>query len=175
MKFFTQITSVENKNFSYVADVFQDTTEAIDGFPCYWFFGDMDEDKDGSPDWEIDGSGAADTSVHYNGKAINGNIIPFIVLPPKLIKAVGPKVLGCYAEGVRNGVIVPGAVGDVGPNSKLGEGSSAMIHGLGGPTTRNGNGGFDTREVFYRWWPGVPASFKIGETYYNFELQSYGA
>lgn len=132
------------------------------------FTGDLDVDVDGSPDWRRDKFGQADTSLHHEGKPINSDVVRAIVLPPELIKAVGPVVLGCQAECEFNGKIQTGVVFDVGPHSKLGEASAAMAVALGINPDPN-HGGHDKPDVIYRFYPGVPAVVD-GITY---ELQPY--
>lgn len=163
--------SQENAKYTYYANVIRDFDKNINGKPSFFWFGDADEDKDGSPDWEHDKSGQSGTRWLYQGKAINGNIIPFIVVPPQIIRVTPEIVGGCFATAEYNGKIVPCVVGDSGPSSKLGEMSSAALSGLGLPATKNGNGGLDTQEILYRIWPGVEARLEINNEIYQFELQ----
>lgn len=160
MKLLLTITS---KGEGYTANVFDNQ----DG--SYEFIGDMDNDVDGTPYWNQDDYGQPDTSLHYNGQPINGDKVPFIVLPPDIILAVPGIVLGCKAQATYRGITVPGVVADVGPHKKLGEGSPAMLRALGAPAYRNGNGGIDAPVVHYKFWPGVPAVVN-GVTY---KLQRY--
>lgn len=120
------------------------------------FAGDLDVDVDGSPDWKRDPYGQADTSLHHNGKPINSDVVPGIVLPPELIKAVGPVVLGCLAEIEFHGKVIPCVVFDVGPHFKLGEASAAAAVRAGINPDPN-RGGRDEPDVIYRFYPGVPA------------------
>jgi hypothetical protein len=110
----------------------------------------------------------------YQGKAINGNIVPFMVVPPQVIKMTPEVVGGCIGTVEYKDIVFPCVVGDSGPSSKIGELSSAALTGLGLPTTKNGNGGLDTQEILYRIWPGVAARLEIGGIggeIYQFELQ----
>lgn len=132
------------------------------------FTGDADVDVDGSPNWSRDKYGQADTSLHHNGKPINSDVVPGIVLPPELIKAVGPVVLGCLAEIEFRGNVIPCVVFDVGPHFKLGEISAAAAMRAGINPDPN-HGGRDVPDVIYRFYPGV-AAVVDGETY---ELQPY--
>lgn len=163
--------SQENARYVYYANVIRDWDHVLNGLPSYFWFGDADEDKDGSPDAKFDPTGQSETRWHYNGRAINGNIIPFIVVPPQIIKMVAPVVGGCLATAEYKDKISVGAAGDSGPLSKIGEMSSAMLEDLGLPFTKNGNGGLDTQEILYRIWPGVPARIERKGEIYQFELQ----
>jgi hypothetical protein len=129
----------------------------------------MDNDVDGSKFWHKDPYGQSETTLQFNGRSIDSGEVPGIVLPPPVIKAVGPIVLGCKATATWHGTTVDGVVFDVGPRTKLGEGSFAMLARLGAPAYENGNGGIDRPEVEYKFWPGVPAVVD-GITYV---LQSY--
>jgi hypothetical protein len=163
--------STENAQYQYYANVIEDETRLLNGKPCIMWFGDMDNDVDGSPYWGNDPDGQAGTRWTYNGKPINGDIIPFIVVPPQIIKVTPEIVGGCIATAEYKGIVIPGVTGDSGPSSKIGEGSPAMLRGLGLPALRNGNGGLDTQEILYRIWPGVAARLEIAGQIYQFELQ----
>lgn len=171
MKLLTTITS---KKENYTANIILDERDEIDGKPSLFFFGDMDNDVDGTPYWENDKYGAPDTSLHYLGKAVNGDIIPFIVLPPEVINLVKDTVLGCLGEVYYKDKSCLVVVADVGPHFKLGEGSPAALRALELPAFHNGNGGLDTQEVLYRFWPGVAANLTINEADYQFQLQPLG-
>ena len=163
--------SAENSQYVYYANIICDNDRVLNGKPSYFWFGDMDNDVDGTPYWDKDPSGQPDTRWHYNGKAINGDIIPFIVVPPQIIKITKEIVCCCIATAEYNGIVVPGVVGDSGPSNKIGEGSPSMLRGLGLPAPQNGNGGLDTQEILYRIWPGVAARLEINGQIYQFELQ----
>lgn len=120
---------------------------------------DFDVDVDGSlsnkyrdPDYQ------SDTTLHYNGKALNTDEDSFAVLPKPLITAVKGIVLGCQgkATNLLNGKTFPFVVGDVGPTKKNGEGSRKLATALGINPDPN-NGGMDTAHILYEWWPGKPA------------------
>ena len=97
-----------------------------------------------------------DTSYHHNGEALNPYTVPFIVLPPDLIRAVSPAVLGCKAKATNlaNGISVDAIVGDVGPETKLGEASCllAKLIGLSGHPNTGGTLNYDA--IMYQFWPG---------------------
>ena len=160
-----ELITITSKGEGYTATVWDNE----DG--SYSFTGDMDNDVDGSQFWHNDPCGQSETTLQFSGKSIDSGVVPCIVLPPPIIKAIGPIVLGCQAQVEWNGTIVDGVVFDVGPRTKLGEGSYAMLKRLGAPALENGNGGIDGPEVQYRFWPGVPAVVD-GVTYV---LQKYGA
>jgi len=158
-----ELITIKSKGEGYTATVW----DLEDG--SYEYTGDMDNDVDGSEFWHKDPYGQADTTLQFNGRPIDAGRVAGIVLPPPVIKAVGPIVLGCRATATWRGNTVEGVVFDVGPRTKLGEGSYAMLKKLGAPAYENGNGGIDEAEVVYRFWPGVPAVVD-GVTYV---LQSY--
>lgn len=118
------------------------------------FVADMDIDCDG-----IGGNPQRDpcfqpfTSLKPD---LNAEIIPFIVVPPIVIKATLGVVLGCHAEVTYKGITVAAVVGDDGPTRKIGEGSPALAKLLGiNPNPING--GVDAFEVTYKIHVGVPA------------------
>jgi len=168
------LATIYSKGENYAANIILDEGQVLQNKPCLFFFGDCDEDKDGSPDWHNDPTGASGTSLHYNGKPLNGNIIPFIVIPPEIAKLTPDRFLGCYGTLEWHAKIAPVVVGDAGPHDKVGEASSAALAAVGAPTSKNGNGGIDEQEVLFRIWPGVPAVLDIDGTTYNFELRSWG-
>jgi hypothetical protein len=172
MKLMYTHRSAENAQYVYYANIIRDDDRILNGKPCYFWFGDADNDVDGTPYWRKDPSGQPDTRWHYNGKPINGDVIPYIVVPPQIIKMT-PEILGgCVGAAYYNGKEVACVVGDSGPLSKIGELSPAALRALGLPAPQDGNGGLDTQEILYRIWPGVAAKIK-GEdgNDYQFELQ----
>ena len=116
--------------------------------------------REGDPDFQ------PDTSLHFQGQAINSRIVPGFVLPRSLIMGVPGIVLGCqgHAFNVTNGKTCDFVVYDEGPASKLGEGSIALAEALGidsDPRT----GGTDKRIVRVSIFPGQPAIVN-GVTYH---------
>lgn len=163
--------SAENAQYVYYANIIRDNDRTLNGKPSYFWFGDADNDVDGSPYWNKDPSGQSGTRWKYNGKPINGDIVPFIVVPPQIIKMT-PEILGgCIGTAEYKDKIVPCVVGDSGPLSKIGEMSPAGLRGLGLPALENGNGGLDTQGILFRIWPGCAARLEIGSQIYQFELQ----
>ncbi len=157
MKLVFTFKSQENDSYVYYANIIQDENRILNGKPCYFWFGDADNDVDGSPYWKEDPSGQADTSLHLNGKPVNGDQFPFIVVPPQVINCTPEIVLGCVGTMEYKGKDVACVVADTGPKSKIGEASPAALRALGLPAPHNGNGGLDTQEILFRIWPGVPA------------------
>lgn len=145
-----KLLTIRSKGERYTADVIEDDDGSV------FFVGDMDIDVDGSPNWQRDRYGQADTSLHFQGKPINSDIVPGIVLPPECIRAVKGVVLGCKARASYKGRDRDAVVFDVGPHFKLGEGSGALAIRLGINPDPN-KGGVDEQSVTYRYWPGVPA------------------
>lgn len=118
------------------------------------------------PDWQ------AETSYRHNGASLNAHEVPYIVLPPDVIKAVPGVILGCKAQilHTRTGKFCTCVVGDIGPKAKIGEISvqAAKRIGVNPSPTR---GGEDEPVIEYRIWPGVPAEVD-GVTY---TLQRFAA
>jgi len=163
--------STENSSYIYYANIIRDWSLTLNGKPSYFWFGDADNDVDGAPYWREDPSGQAGTRWLYNGKAINGDIIPYIVVPPQIIRMT-PEILGgCIGTAEYKDLVIPCVVGDSGPLNKIGELSPAGLRGLGLPAPHNGNGGLDTQEILYRIWPGVAARLELKEGIFQFELQ----
>ena len=164
------VLTIYSKGENYAANIVKDSDRALNGKPSYFWFGDMDNDVDGTPHWEKDKSGAADTRLHYKGKPINGDIIPGVVVPPEIINITPDIVMGCIGTIEYKGIIQPVVVFDSGPHNKIGEGSPAALKSIGAPALDNGNGGIDEQAVLYRIWPGVPAVLQIDGIKYQFEL-----
>jgi hypothetical protein len=112
---------------------------------------------------DADGSGPSlgdpdfqnDTSRHLHGKALDATKVRYIVVPPSIIRAVTPIVLGCQAHVSFRGKTVDAVVGDVGPEEKIGEISVKCAADLGikdSPTHGGVSGG-----VHYEIIPGQAA------------------
>jgi hypothetical protein len=163
--------SAENADYVYYANVIRDDDRMLNGKPSYFWFGDADNDVDGSPYWDKDKYGQAGTRWLYNGKPINGDKVPFIVVPPQIIRMTPEIVGGCIGLMEYGDKIVTCVVGDSGPLSKIGEASPAALRALGLPAPENGNGGLDEQAILYRIWPGVAARIEAEDAIYQFELQ----
>jgi hypothetical protein len=159
-----RLFTIRSRGERYSADVFDNR----DSPRSYEFTGDFDVDVDGSPNWRRDPCGQPDTTLHYAGRPIDSDAVPGIVLPPECILFVPELVLGCLAWASYRGKSSLAVVFDVGPHSKLGEGSAELARRMGINADPN-KGGVEEPEVLYRWWPGVPATVD-GITY---ALQHY--
>jgi|AGTN01.1.fsa_nt_gi Fungal chitosanase. len=114
---------------------------------------DMDVDADGSPRAkQIDPKGQTETSLTYkNGKAVNAEEIPYIVLPIGEHAKHGIK-LGDVAAVRYNGKVAFAVFADR-SDGKIGEGSMALARSLGiNPDPRKG--GVDQKHVEYLVFPG---------------------
>lgn len=102
-----------------------------------------------------DGSQRAATDPR---KYVDAETVPFIVVPPQIVRGVAGIVLGCKARitDTRSGRSVDCVVGDTGPRSKDGEASVAAAKALGIPSSAR-TGGEDAPVFLYELWPGVPA------------------
>lgn len=122
-----------------------------------FFIADCDIDADGSGgNPENDPWFQPDTTYHYRGKALNAYKVPFIVVPPSIVKAVGPVVLGCRAlmTYLKTGLSTECIVGDIGPSKKLGEASPQAALRVGMPASPIFGGEDDYSAVVYEIWPG---------------------
>jgi hypothetical protein len=138
----------------------------VDGYEVVQFRAGMAIDADGSggnlfsdPDFQ------PDTSLHYKGEPLNANEVPYVVVPPIIIQRTVGVVLGCICRvtNLNTGVVVTAVVGDVGPRSKIGEGSIQLARLVGIP--ENPRTGGDSRPIIhYQIWPGMPATVN-GITY----------
>jgi len=131
-----------------------------DGSIVYWGPAMIDGDGTGLPHGDPD----YQSTTSYKPD-LNADIDCYIVLPPQVIKAVAPIVLGCKAEVLNTitGLWTPAVVGDVGPHSKIGEISIATAEAIGVPSSPT-TGGISDRVIYYRVYPGVPAVVN-GKTY----------
>ena len=141
------------------------------------FIGDMDIDCDGSGGNPYhDPYFQPDTSLHFPakpnklGKALHAETVPYVVVPPIVVKGTVGIVLGSLCEVSYQGHTVHAVVGDTGPTRKVGEGSPRLADLLGIPSNPN-TGGVDAFDVTYKVHVGVPAVID-GITY---ELQRAGA
>lgn len=119
------------------------------------WIGKADIDGDGTGVSHGDPDFQPDTSLHFNGRALNADLIPYIVVPRWLAADVPGIVLGCQAVVLLGSKLVQAVVGDIGPDHKIGEVSIECARRLGipaSPLTGGVAGG-----VFYRIHPGIPA------------------
>jgi hypothetical protein len=111
-------------------------------------------DADGSSgDAQDDPDGQTDTSMHFEGDALNSRKYPFIVLPlihddppGQMMVSLGLKLGDLGVIVYKNGKVLPAIYGDRGPDDQLGEGSMLLAKGMGmsnSPTS----GGINKDEV----------------------------
>ncbi len=118
-------------------------------------------------DCDIDGDGASgnldndpyfqpDTTYHHAGKALDAYKVPFIVVPPAIVRAVPGIVLGCLARLTyhKTGLSTECIVGDIGPSFKLGEASPQAAIRVGMPSSPIDGGDDDYNAVLFELWPG---------------------
>jgi len=112
-----------------------------------------------------DGSVLPDSSPF---KYVDAATVPFVVLPPEVISAVKPIVMGCKCIVTYNGTAVAAVVADQGPGGQIGEISVACAVAAGIPigTARDpidgriypaNGGGAPYPTVSYQIFPGVIA------------------
>src|SRR6266446_7668301 len=123
------------------------------GGPGNWYGVVTDTgEEDGRP--IVQGSGdpcpgafVSATSLHLPGKDgkplprsspfkyVDSATVPFVVVPPMIIKGVAGVVMGCRAvvTNTKNNQSVEAVVADGGPSNKLGEISLACAKAIGGP------------------------------------------
>lgn len=135
----------------------------LEGHPIYL-------NDDGTISWtskmaiDGDGTGASHgdpdfqprTSLRLNGVSLNSDSDKYIVVPPCVTDAVTGIVLGCQATVSYRGKRSLAVVGDIGPHTKIGEGSIALAEALGIPSSPN-TGGVDGG-VDFSIQPGVAAN-----------------
>lgn len=93
---------------------------------------------------------------------VDSTTVPFMVVPPMIIRGVAGVVLGCrcVVTNTRNGKSVEGVVADGGPANHLGEISVACAKAIGIPVGRKypaNGGGAPSPTVVYHLYPGTPA------------------
>jgi hypothetical protein len=150
------LLTIRSKGEGYTSDVILHDDGSVS------WFGDMDIDCDGSGgNPHHDRFFQPDTTLHHDGKALNAEVVPFIVVPPEIIRAVPGIVMGCSAFCKYNNKSVPCIVGDQGPFFKLGEASPELARRLGINDNPN-TGGLEVTQrqidrgeaVLYTIWPG---------------------
>ena len=95
-------------------------------------------------------------------KYVDSATVPFIVVPPMIIKGVAGVVMGCRAvvTNSKNGKTTEAVVADGGPRNHLGEISIACAKAIGVPTggTHAANsGGAESPTIKYQLFPGKAA------------------
>lgn len=122
-------------------------------------------DCDGSDNRHNDPYWQAETSLSYKGKPIDAESVPYVVVPPLIVKSVAGVILGCHAKitNIRNGKTSVAVVADVGPRKKIGELSCEAARRIGLSGNPN-HGGTDENIIKYEIFPDKPA-FVDGVTY----------
>ena len=119
-------------------------------------------DAEGDP-LVIDGVIITKTSYRFPGVPsrspaayVDSQTVPYIVVPPAIIRGVRGIVMGCKARVTYRGKSVDAVVADAGPRTKIGEASIAAAEAVDIPSSPR-TGGLDGAQVLYELWPGVPA------------------
>ncbi len=106
---------------------------------------------------------ASKTWYQYPGLAaddpnayVDSETIPYIVVPPLIVKGTVGVVRGCRARVTYKGKTVDCVVADKGPANHIGEISIAAARALGINSSPR-NGGIDAKIVDYELWPGQAA------------------
>lgn len=163
---------VDNKGSEHLANGGLGVKGGQAYFATSWGPDIAEANEDGQP-LVIGGVIITRTAYRYPGetdplkKWVDAETVPYVVVPPLIIRGVRGIVLGCKALVTYKGKCVQGVVADIGPRTKCGEVSIAMARELGIPSSPR-TGGIDTPDVEYEIYPGVPAVVN-GEA---FELQS---
>lgn len=106
---------------------------------------------------------ASKTWYKHPGKAdddpaayVDAETVPYIVVPPIIVRKTAGIVRGCKARVTRGDKVVDCVVADLGPAKKIGELSIAAARVLGlNPSPRHG--GTEQQELLYELWPGIAA------------------
>jgi len=123
------------------------------------FIADADIDCDGGSNPHHDPCWQPETTLRHNGHSIDAETVPFIVVPPLIIKATKGIVMGCRSRVTHalTGKRVECVVADSGPTKKIGELSVAAAKAIGVNPNPN-TGGEERRIIHYELWPGTPAT-----------------
>lgn len=128
------------------------------GENCLRFIADADIDSDGGPNVDNDPCWQPDTTLHFNGKPINAQTVPYAVIPLGILNLVKPIGLGCkvVCTHITTNKSAIGVLADLGPTRRIGELSPEMARRIGiNPNSRFG--GEDRRLIKYEIFLGVPA------------------
>lgn len=140
--------------------------DIVDGLEVVSFLADMDIDCDGTGGNPYhDPYFQPDTRLHYNGKALHAETVPYVVVPPVVLSKTKGRVLGslCEVLNIKSGQRAVAVVGDSGPKRKIGEGSPALASLIGLDPNPN-YGGTEKHIILYKIHVGVPAVIN-GVTY----------
>lgn len=95
------------------------------------------------------------TSLKVDGKSVDSEKVPGVVISGALIRLISPPWLGSKCEVTYKNTTVDAVAYDFGPSHKIGEGSVALAKRLGIPASPN-SGGVSTG-VHFKIFPGIPA------------------
>lgn len=142
-----QIALIEN------CQVYEDSDNAVTYVAKAAIDSDGGDNREGDPSWQ------AGTSLKHNGKPIDAESVPYVVVPPAIIHGVKGIVLGCEARvtDTRTGKSTFAVVADIGPRKKLGEVSVACAKAIGIPSSPI-TGGVEIHVILYELWPGKAAT-----------------
>lgn len=98
------------------------------------------------------------TAYYNNGKYLNADKVPYVVVPPLIVSAVDPVVLGseCDVHNSLNEMSSDAICGEIGPEDKLGEGSCELARRVGLNPNPN-YGGTEDKVITYIIYVGIPA------------------
>lgn len=118
---------------------------------------------DNEPRIFADGVIASKTWYRYPDKAaddpaayVDAQTVPYIVVPPVIVKPLAGILRGCRAKVTIGPRSVECVVADLGPAKRVGELSIAAADSLGIPSSPR-YGGRETPDVLYELWPGEAA------------------
>jgi N-acetylmuramoyl-L-alanine amidase len=103
--------------------------------------------------------GTAYYSNTTNNGYLNGDTVPYIVIPPLIRSKTKGVVMGCQGviSNTDNGENTPAICGEIGPDDKLGEASCEGARRVGLDGNPN-HGGTDNKIIKYVIWTDVPAT-----------------
>lgn len=115
-------------------------------------------DSDGSDNRHSDPCWQPQTTLSHNGRPVDAESVPYIVVPPAIVRGVVGVVMGCKAvvTNTMTGQQTRAVVADIGPKTKLGEMSCECARRIGLSGNPN-HGGTSRKIIKYEIWPGVPA------------------
>ena len=125
------------QDFNYYSGLVNNSVHVF-GSRAVFYASKFDVDNDGSAGNAAgDPCHQADTSLHdRSGKPLSADDMPFIVLPkrgqqPYLWSGLGVGVGDLAMLWYKNGAMCAAIIGDVGPSTKIGEGSTKVARALG--------------------------------------------